>query len=150
MADNVVVTPGVGASIATDDVSSVHYQKVKQNYGVDGASAEGGSAYRSLDLGVTGQVVKASAARLLRLIIMNQHATLRRYVKVYNKATAATDADIPIFTFPVEPLKTTPIDFGEAGALFSSGISLRASTAIADIDVGAPAANDVVVGATYV
>lgn len=38
MADNVPVTPGVGADIATDDVAGVHYQRVKLNGGGDGAS----------------------------------------------------------------------------------------------------------------
>lgn len=33
MVDNVAVTPGAGASIATDDVAGVHYQIIKQAYG---------------------------------------------------------------------------------------------------------------------
>lgn len=36
MADNVAVTAGVGTSIATDDISSVHYQRVKFGVGTDG------------------------------------------------------------------------------------------------------------------
>lgn len=38
MADNVHVTPGVGASIATDDVGGVQFQKVKLDFGGDGVS----------------------------------------------------------------------------------------------------------------
>jgi hypothetical protein len=38
MADNVAITAGTGTSIATDDVSSVHFQKVKLDLGADGAS----------------------------------------------------------------------------------------------------------------
>ena len=38
MADNVPVTAGSGTSIATDDVSGVHYQKIKVDAGGDGAS----------------------------------------------------------------------------------------------------------------
>lgn len=37
MADNVSITAGNGTSVATDDVSSVHYQKVKIALGADGA-----------------------------------------------------------------------------------------------------------------
>lgn len=37
MADNVPVTPGVGASIATDDVGGTHYQRIKLTLGADGA-----------------------------------------------------------------------------------------------------------------
>lgn len=39
MADNVAITAGAGTSIATDDVSSVHYQRIKLDYGADGAAA---------------------------------------------------------------------------------------------------------------
>ena len=38
MADNVPVTPGVGADVATDDVGGVHFQKIKVDLGGDGAS----------------------------------------------------------------------------------------------------------------
>jgi hypothetical protein len=38
MADNVPITQGVGTDIATDDVGSVHYQKIKIDAGGDGAS----------------------------------------------------------------------------------------------------------------
>lgn len=39
MADNVAVTPGTGATIATDDVGGVQFQKVKLDVGSDGASS---------------------------------------------------------------------------------------------------------------
>lgn len=38
MADNVAITAGSGTSIATDDVSSVHFQKFKLDVGGDGVS----------------------------------------------------------------------------------------------------------------
>lgn len=38
MADDVEITPGSGAVIAADDVSSVYYQKVKLDVGGDGAT----------------------------------------------------------------------------------------------------------------
>jgi hypothetical protein len=40
MADNVSITPGAGAAVATDDVGGVHYQRVKIALGSDGV-AEG-------------------------------------------------------------------------------------------------------------
>lgn len=39
MADNVAVTPGTGATIATDDVAGVQFQKVKIDLGGDGATS---------------------------------------------------------------------------------------------------------------
>ncbi len=38
MADNVTITPGSGASVATDDVGGVQYQRVKLDLGGDGLS----------------------------------------------------------------------------------------------------------------
>lgn len=38
MADNVDVSTAAGATIATEDVSNVHHQKVKVEYGADGAA----------------------------------------------------------------------------------------------------------------
>lgn len=38
MSDNILVTPGSGATVATDDVSAVHYQKIKLDIGGDGVS----------------------------------------------------------------------------------------------------------------
>lgn len=37
MADNVDFTPGSGASVATDDVGGIHYQRTKLALGLDGA-----------------------------------------------------------------------------------------------------------------
>ena len=38
MADNVPITAGVGTSVATDDVTSVHYQRIKLVGGADGTA----------------------------------------------------------------------------------------------------------------
>ena len=40
MADNIEITPGTGATVATDDIAGVHYQKVKTVYGADGAATD--------------------------------------------------------------------------------------------------------------
>lgn len=40
MADNVSLTAGVGTSIATDDISSVHHQRVKLSLGADGKAKD--------------------------------------------------------------------------------------------------------------
>jgi hypothetical protein len=38
MPDNVSITPGVGAPIATDDIGGAHYQRGKLIHGIDGTS----------------------------------------------------------------------------------------------------------------
>ena len=40
MADNIAITAGSGTSVATDDVSGVHYQRVKVATGADGSAAD--------------------------------------------------------------------------------------------------------------
>ena len=108
----------------------------------------GCSLYRNLDLGTTGVVVKASAGQLYALWVANQ-ANAARYLKAYNKATAPTQADTPVFTIPIPALAAGTIAIPTVGDAFSAGISLRASTAIADNDTGAPSPNDVVVKVSY-
>jgi hypothetical protein len=67
MADNVAITAGSGTSIATDDVSGVHFQKVKLIDGTaDGSAAIAGDATYGLDVDVTrvtGTVTVASTAQ---------------------------------------------------------------------------------------
>lgn len=54
MADNVAITAGSGTTIATDDVSSVHYQRVKLVDGtLDSTAAIPGDATNGLDVDVT-------------------------------------------------------------------------------------------------
>lgn len=38
MADTVAITAGTGTAIATDDISSVHYQRIKLVHGIDGVN----------------------------------------------------------------------------------------------------------------
>ena len=38
MADNVAITAGSGTNVATDDLSGVHYQRVKVSWGADGVA----------------------------------------------------------------------------------------------------------------
>lgn len=104
--------------------------------------------YRNLDLGTTGQIVKAASGKLCGWYISNV-ATAARYVKFYNKATAPTQADTPVLTLMIPASGGANIPPTTLGINFSAGISLRATTGVADADVGAPTANDVVVNLFY-
>lgn len=103
--------------------------------------------YRNLDVQVTGSIVKAYAGGVFNLDVSNSNAAAR-YLKVYDKATAPTASDTPIRTYYLPPLSLTSIPVPD-GIKFSNGISLRATTGIADADTGAPTANDVVVNIGY-
>ena len=54
MADNLLYTPGTGASVATDDIAGIHFQRVKIVIGADGVN--GGDVSASNTLPVSGTV----------------------------------------------------------------------------------------------
>jgi hypothetical protein len=60
MADNVPVTAGAGTNIATDDIGSVHYQRVKLTWGVDGVATDA-SATNPIPVTRANSTVVASA-----------------------------------------------------------------------------------------
>lgn len=65
MADNLAWTPGSGATIAADDVSGVHYQRVKLVDGAaDSSALIGGDATNGLDVDVTRIIPGTSATHL--------------------------------------------------------------------------------------
>lgn len=103
--------------------------------------------YRNLDVQITGSIVKAYAGGIFDLSVSNANAAAR-FLKLYDKATAPTAADTPIRTYYLPPLSLTPISIPD-GIKFTTGISLRASTLVADNDNTAPTANDVVVNIGY-
>jgi len=119
------------------------------------ALPEGGaSVYRNLDLGNTGQLVKTGAATLYGGIAFNDagstpSGTLKRFLKIYDKASAASSSDTPVMTIPLEDGVPTQIILPSCGVAFTNGISVRASTLIADANTGAPGTNEVVVNLFY-
>jgi hypothetical protein len=128
---------------------------VGSGYGVDQDSIKIGSAtaidrplpYKYVGLGTTGRVVKAYNGKLILMQISNVSASVC-YVKIYNKATAPTSADTPVFTYAISGNQNIQMNLDE-GVMFDQGISLRASTGAADNDNTAPGANDIIVNATY-
>lgn len=105
-------------------------------------------AYRNLDLGVTGQVVKNATGTLYRIIVQNRNVgALERFFKLYDKATAATAGDTPVWTIPLAPGPAMVIEL--EGMDFTSGISIRGTTGLADADTGAPGTGEIVVNLGY-
>jgi hypothetical protein len=66
MADNVGYTPGVGASVAADEISGVLHQRVKISVGADGSAVDASSA-NPLPVDVNGEMIEAIEA--LRMAI---------------------------------------------------------------------------------
>jgi hypothetical protein len=168
VADNFTANAGAGgATFAADDIGGVHYTRVKATWGVDGASVDtsatnplpvqlvptngNGTAapFRSLDLDETEEEVKATAGTIFGLIITN-FATTTRYIKFYNAdaATTVVGTTTPYMTIPVPGNAsddTTLVATYPFGLVFSTAISVAATTGLADNDTGAPAANDVAI-----
>lgn len=120
------------------------------------AAAGGITAFRSIDVDESEDEVKASAGKLFWIHAMNMTASVL-YLKVYNNTAAGTTVGTttPVFTFPVPTLGDTNgagfyANFGDYGVAMSTGICVAATTALADADTGAPAANAMVVNAGYI
>lgn len=106
------------------------------------------SIYRNLDTGVTGQVIKAGSAKLCGYFVSNLNDSSKRYIKFYNKATAPTNSDTPVITIPLQPKVSANVSFSD-NIVLDTGLSVRATGALADNDNTAPTANDVVVNVFY-
>lgn len=114
-------------------------------------SVGGATPYSYLSTGASDDatVVKASAGTLYTLVLTNTNAAVR-YVKFYNKATAPGTGDTPVLRIAV-PGSTTgggvAVPIPPQGIAFSTGISFRMVTGVADNDGTDVAANEVIIGA---
>lgn len=111
------------------------------------ASRGGALPYRSLSVQATGLVVKSSPGTLFSINAHNLNAAVR-YLKFYDKATAATEADTPKFTFALPIGALAPITF-PAGVKFENGIGIRSVTELADAGTTGATANETIVNLTY-
>lgn len=87
------------------------------------------NAYRILSsAGVNAAVIKSSTAQLFAYSLLNKNAA-PRYVKLYNKATAPTAADVPVLTLMVPGSSTgagqNVCELVEGMHGFGSGMSIR-------------------------
>ena len=103
--------------------------------------------YRNINMSTTGAVLKATKAQVFFWVLCN-NAAAARFVKFYDKATAATGSDTPVMTIEL-PLSSTTTLAVPQGIEFLTGIGIRATQLVADNDATAPAANDVVVNVGY-
>jgi len=97
--------------------------------------------FRSLALADAGIVVKASSAVLCGYSITNINAAIR-FVKLYNKATAASAADTPVLVIGIPAGQTVSLTI-PGGLVFSAGISARCVTTIPDAGATGAAANEI-------
>ena len=109
--------------------------------------ALGLDTYRNINLGVTGQVIKAGPGQLYGYHYDNVALDIR-VLKFYDQATVPTHTDTPKLSIRLPGSSAANI-FTCLGVTFHTGISVRGTTGIADNDVGVPAANDVVINVYF-
>ena len=112
------------------------------------ATSGGPSVARSLDLQPTAFQVKGSGGQLYGWYISNSNSSSVRFVKIYDKATAATEADTPLLTIAIPPMSATNLSIPE-GIPFTLGIQVRGTTGALDSDTGAPASNVLIANFLY-
>jgi hypothetical protein len=110
----------------------------------------GCSIHKALDIDESPEEIKGSAGQLYGMIVHNLSASVR-YLKFYNAAVASVTVGTttPVMTIPIQTTGTTngsgwsPV-IPVMGIPFSNGISIAATTGLADADTGAPGANEIV------
>ena len=112
------------------------------------ATSGGCSVYRNINMGATGAAIKASAGQLYGWYLSNRNSTTVVYVKIYDKGSAPSSADTPIYTLAVPAGSAANVAFPN-GVQFALGIGIRATTGVADNDNTGPSANDVIVNVNY-
>ncbi len=100
-----------------------------------------------LDAGATGSVVKATGGNVCLINAHNASAAVR-YVKLYNKATAATAADTPRLRFHLPAGGSLTVSVPN-GISFPAGIGVRCVTGVADNDNTAASPNDVLINIAF-
>lgn len=129
--------------------------------GVDNAGVPFTPAARPTGAGLTqhkristadtnGVSLKGSAGQIYAIQISNIHATDKRYLKLYNKASAPTvGTDTPVKTLTLFPGQSLTL-YWEVGLPFTTGIAYAITSWLADNDTGAIGANEVVLNIDYI
>ncbi len=149
MADGVAITAGSGTTIATDDISSVHYQRVKRSVGADGAATDyldKSSRSDTYTTATNGTTVDVSAQGMGRFGIQcKQTGTVTSWTIVLEASLDGSN----FFTL----LTHTKVDNGDGAAVFTgtnvypvlyfrsrcSAITLGGGTNVVATIVGFPA-----------
>lgn len=103
--------------------------------------------FRFINLSTTGQIPAVNdGCYVTGMVLSNAHNGVR-YFKIYNKATAATEADTPVMTILLPHAGSMTIT--GLSIPFPLGISVRACQNLADNDTTAPGSNEVTVNIFY-
>ena len=150
MADNVPITAGTGTTVATDDVSGAHYQRVKLGVGVADSAVMIGhledAAHASGDAGIMALAVRKDTAAALAgtdgdYAPLEVDANGCLHVLVNGTVTVGSHAVTNAGTFAVQAVCTNAGTFAVQAtvAAGATNIAKAEDVASADADVGVPA-----------
>jgi hypothetical protein len=141
MADDIQVTPGSGAAVATDDIGGKHYQKVKIGWGPDGTWTETSTAAAgrlpvadpvlvpatATDAGdeATTDEALAAAATGLRLVGFSARETTGTVGAVFNIRHGTSNAGTLLVTVSLGANESTREWYGPDGIAAASGVWLE-------------------------
>lgn len=160
MSDNVLVTPGSGASIATDQIGSDHYQWIKLGWGpddsitkVDSAVGKGlpiqvglMSTYHKIALATDNAASIKGAPAVLRGVHAFNKADYPIYIKLHNTAGAPVAGVGVVVTVGVQAGQRADVPFNRA---FSTGLGITVVKDLADAGTTAVAAGDSAIEVNY-
>jgi|GEM_PF-6337419 len=169
MSDNVNISQGSGTAVAThQDTSNIHHQKAIMEYEgatdpvmvsasnpfpvADKASNDGGGLpFHSHTLDTSGANISAGPARLYSFDAFNTNATTDAYVKFYNKDSGSIvpSSDTPFLGPYLIPAGTGMSIKFVKGIQFTTRLSARMVTGLANNVTISPAANDVIFNVEY-
>jgi len=137
-------TTGDYAPLQVNSSGALYVQTVPNTTG-------GLSIFRSIDIDEIEKEAKATAGMLYGCNVINDTAATKLYLKIYNGTVASVTVGTttPVITIPLPAAAVNQHFTFPAGIAFSSGITIAATTGIADSDTGAPAANAVVVNCYF-
>lgn len=135
MADNVAITPGSGATIATDDVGGVQYQRVKLAHGADGSATDASSTNPLPISDATSGTLTSTAVSVTTsaTALPASPATGRKRILVQNLASVA------VYLGSASVTTSNGIEIAPKGTLLlplgSSVLYGRVATGTADVRV---------------
>lgn len=143
---------GVGNSLVTilPRTDYIGLVSVSGNVVLQPTSSGGCSIFRSIDLDETEEDVHGVSGQIYGWFLSNANASVNHYIKFYNTTAANTSVGVntPIMTLPLLGGQAANVEFS-TGIPFATALCVAATTGIADDDIGAPAANNVIMNLFY-
>ncbi len=124
MADNVAITAGTGTTVATDDISGVHYQRVKPTLGADGTAVDMSAGAGAVGTGVQRMTLASDDPAVVALQILDN-------------AIAGNEMQVDVLTMPTVTVNSHAVtNAGTFAVQASLSAAVPAGTNnIGDIDV---------------